>query len=104
MSKICPNCKRQLDEFLNSGLLGCPYCYGAFKEEVEKYLACYQGKLCHKGKSPLILGDNKELVKVYKELVGKKQKALLDKNFNQARLIEDSLRELSSLLEERGLK
>lgn len=35
---ICPVCKTSLKEFKTSGMLGCPNCYEAFKDEISKIL------------------------------------------------------------------
>ncbi|MEN3203619.1 MAG: hypothetical protein ABDK87_07830, partial [Atribacterota bacterium] len=34
--KSCPFCLLPLRVFLESGVLGCPYCYSAFSREIEK--------------------------------------------------------------------
>ena len=35
---VCPVCKTSLREFKSSGVLGCPNCYDAFRDEVSRIL------------------------------------------------------------------
>ena len=35
---VCPVCKESLREFKSTGMLGCPNCYEAFREEISKVI------------------------------------------------------------------
>ena len=47
---ICPYCSTRLNEFLQSGYLGCPACYAAFGKEIANVLPQMQVGVQHKGK------------------------------------------------------
>lgn len=51
-SKACPDCGTTLDDFRRTNLLGCAYCYTAFREELTPTIRFIQGKLHHVGKVP----------------------------------------------------
>ncbi len=50
--RSCPACGTTLDGFRSTGLLGCAYCYTAFREELMPTVKYIQGKLHHEGKAP----------------------------------------------------
>lgn len=50
--KTCPNCGTTLDDFRRTNLLGCAYCYTAFRTELTPTIRAIQGKLHHVGKVP----------------------------------------------------
>ena len=50
----CPDCGTTLEDFDRSGLLGCPYCYTAFKEYLSRNVrmrGTFGGKVPRRGKS-----------------------------------------------------
>ncbi len=50
--KCCPACGTTLAAFRHTGLLGCAYCYTAFRAELLPAVRYAQGKLHHEGKAP----------------------------------------------------
>ncbi|MDE7087230.1 MAG: hypothetical protein K2O67_03455 [Clostridia bacterium] len=50
-AKICPGCGLSFDDYVRTGLLGCPSCYDVFKEELIPRIGKIQGKTTHVGKS-----------------------------------------------------
>ena len=50
--KCCPACGTTLAAFRHTGLLGCAYCYTAFRTELLPAVRYAQGKLHHEGKAP----------------------------------------------------
>ena len=50
--KECPACGATLDDFRATGLLGCAYCYTAFREELTPTVRYIQGRIRHEGKEP----------------------------------------------------
>jgi protein arginine kinase activator len=48
----CPFCGGTLDEYLQTGLLGCAKCYDQFRKELEPHIEHSQGAVCHDGKIP----------------------------------------------------
>ncbi len=72
-SKACEGCGTTLEEFRHTGLLGCAYCYTAFREELLPTIRYVQGKLQHEGKVPSGTADEnydtvRELVEVQERL------------------------------------
>lgn len=49
--KVCPVCGQSFDDYVRTGLLGCPSCYDVFKEELLPRISKIQGKTTHVGKS-----------------------------------------------------
>ena len=47
----CPKCGTCLDEFAQSGYLGCEKCYKTFSREIEKFLPHVQNGPSHIGKT-----------------------------------------------------
>ena len=53
--KACPACGTTMAEFRRTGLLGCAYCYSAFREELletVRNMHNMQGEVRHTGKRP----------------------------------------------------
>lgn len=50
--ECCPACGTTLADFRHTGLLGCAYCYTAFRAELLPTVRYAQGKLHHEGKAP----------------------------------------------------
>lgn len=48
----CSKCGTSMDEYLQSGLLGCAKCYEVFKENLQPYIDRLQGDKKHMGKAP----------------------------------------------------
>lgn len=104
MANVCNHCGTKLSDFKNSGLLGCPYCYGAFVKEIKEYVMQSQGSMQHVGKTPIIFGQDAELYNEYKKLLRYRQKALEEQKFDLFCELERKIEELTILLEEKGLK
>ncbi len=51
-SKACEGCGTTLEEFRHTGLVGCAYCYTAFREQLLPTIRYVQGRLQHEGKAP----------------------------------------------------
>ncbi len=50
----CPVCDTTLGEFKSTGLLGCAYCYTAFREELTPTIYYIQGATRYKGEPPKV--------------------------------------------------
>jgi protein-arginine kinase activator protein McsA len=48
----CPECGGTLDDYLQTGLVGCAKCYDRFQKELEPHIERLQGGTCHAGKVP----------------------------------------------------
>lgn len=48
--RVCSNCALKLSEFRLKGWLGCPSCYDAFQDQIDRLLVQVHGSSVHKGK------------------------------------------------------
>lgn len=101
--KACKNCGTYLSEFYETGMLGCPHCYSAFKAEIENTLFKIQKGVKHEGKIPSLSSVDKELYSEYKRLFAEKEAAVMESRFSDVKKISDDLMELKAELERRGL-
>lgn len=69
---LCPACGTTLEDFRHTGLLGCAYCYTAFRTELLPAVHYAQGKLQHAGKSPSGRAD--EQYDLIRELVHEQER------------------------------
>ena len=58
-SQKCKNCGESYDEFVKTGLLGCPDCYDEFSDRLDQILKNIQGHIMHAGRKPIQI--NKKL-------------------------------------------
>ena len=101
--KICKSCGTRLSEFYETGMLGCPDCYNAFRTEIISALKKVQGATTHIGKSPSFGGVDKELIAEYHHLIAEKERAGLEGRFSDMAKINSLIIELSDELKNRGL-
>ena len=52
-TSVCPYCKTTAEEVKKRNLVGCAYCYKAFKSILYPVVAKMQGGMAHTGKTPL---------------------------------------------------
>ncbi len=101
--KNCPKCKTTLSEFYSTGMLGCPFCYKAFENELPRVLIKIQGTDRHVGKSPKVKGLDRRLLSEYERLKKEKEIAGLEGRFADMAELTAEIFELKTELEERGL-
>lgn len=97
LEKACVRCGCTWKQFVRSGLFGCPHCYEQFMTELVPTLKRIQKTTYHKGSSPKINGEDKQLFAEYSRLMAEKELAGLSGEFS--RMAEISL-ELNALIEE----
>lgn len=85
-------------------MLGCPYCYHAFKAELVHQMRKMHGKVEHLGKIPLASNIEYELLFEYKRLLAEKEELILNGKFKESVKVGLVIRELEEELEKRGLK
>ncbi|MBE5756706.1 MAG: hypothetical protein E7342_02785 [Clostridiales bacterium] len=102
-NKVCPKCNTTLYEFVETGMLGCPFCYQVFANEVNEMILKVQGKNLHVGKE-IKRGVDEELLAEYDRLLKEKEKAGLESRFSEMVLINSELEILKEELERRGLR
>lgn len=52
-NNVCENCNEEYDNFVKTGLLGCPECYNTFEDRLDKILKNMQGSTEHTGRKPI---------------------------------------------------
>jgi len=98
-SKGCPFCGLSWVDFWEKGLLGCPYCYSTFEEEIGKKVSQEQLGVFHMGKVPgRWLGEQKvkqNLSRILAEL----KKCVEEENYEKAEHFKHLINRLRSRLE-----
>jgi protein arginine kinase activator len=91
----CPQCGLLYSEFRETGLLGCPHCYEAFRPQLEFFLKRVSGFSRHGGKpyikSPaaLPIADIKFNVKIMKSDL---KSAVMHEDFEKAAKLRDIIK------------
>lgn len=97
-TRSCPDCGTTLEDFRHTGLLGCAFCYTAFREELLPTVRYAQGKLQHAGKAPS--GEAEEKYDLVRELVHEQERLKAQIGAATASGDETKVRELQSRLSE----
>lgn len=100
--KVCEKCGTRLSSYYQTGMLGCPECYNAFRVEILSTLKDIQNSTEHTGKK-LSHGLDKELLDEYKRLLKEKELAIMEGRFTDLREISANLFDLTEELKKRGL-
>jgi len=81
LETVCPYCKTEKSDFLDTLFLGCPHCYEVFRGDVARAIENYQGAGEHLGKVPeKVL--NKESIRLEIEKLEKmKMQAVLKEDY-----------------------
>ena len=94
MGRECPICGMKFVDFRNSGRLGCPHDYEAFKEDLMPLLENIHGDTRHCGKTPRRLPqarqNESELAQLRKQL----QQAVQKEAYEEAAQLRDRIRRL----------
>lgn len=92
----CSRCHISYDEFLESGKLGCGFCYTSFKEQIKPILRRIHGCIYHKGKVPLKFKKRLKTAKDLKLLTNRLKVALKKERYEEAASLRDRIKKLSS--------
>ena len=92
----CPVCKTTLREFRSSGLLGCPNCYEAFREEISSVVKRIAPNETHKPDS--IKSSTKKLSKQEKisQLRAQMSQAVKEERYEDAAKIKKQITKLEA--------
>jgi protein arginine kinase activator len=94
MNRECPVCGMKFVDFRNSGRLGCPHDYEAFREDLAPLLENIHGDTRHCGKTPRRLPQTRltqsELVQLRKQLT----QAVGREAYEEAAQLRDQIRKL----------
>ena len=91
----CPRCQTTLSQFRATGHLGCPKCYGVFREQLQPMLQQIHGRVQHAGRKPLDTEEAKELRRQREELTLQMEAAVAAEDFERAALVRDQLRAIT---------
>ena len=94
----CPVCRTTIEEYQQTGLLGCATCYDVLKQELLPYIRRIQGKDTHVGKAFKEDHDKHDLIKELTALQEKMEKALKGKRFAEASVINARIVEINKIL------
>ena len=92
----CPKCGFTQADFKKAGRLGCAECYTTFAEGLEGLLKTMHKGTRHVGKAPQALQQSRDLAERLKVLQKKLVKAVEEEDFEQAALLRDEIRQVSS--------
>jgi protein arginine kinase activator len=92
--KHCPACGLKFVEFRNSGRLGCPRDYDAFKDELLPLLDNIHGDTKHAGKQPRRLPARQANAAERERLRGQLETAVRQEAYEEAARLRDRLRQL----------
>jgi protein arginine kinase activator len=94
LNRQCEVCGLKFVDFRNSGRLGCPHDYQAFRDELAPLLENIHGETRHCGKTPRRLPQNKqtqsELMQLRKQLTS----AVNKEAYEEAAKLRDQIRRL----------
>jgi protein arginine kinase activator len=90
----CPNCGLKFVEFRNSGRLGCPHDYQAFKDDLLPLLENIHGETRHVGKTPRRYPQTKKTEQELTQLRGRLKQAVTREDYEEAAKLRDRIREL----------
>ncbi|MDB6016782.1 MAG: mcsA [Pedosphaera sp.] len=94
----CPKCGFTQADFKKAGRLGCSDCYVTFAEGLEGLLKTMHKGTRHVGKVPVSLQQTRDLSERLKTLQKKLTKAVEEENFEQAALLRDEIKQMTSKL------
>jgi protein arginine kinase activator len=92
--KLCDTCGTKFVEFRNTGRLGCPHDYDAFRDELLPLLENIHGDIKHAGKSPRRLPAAKAHQQELAQLRRKLSQAVTAEAYEEAARLRDRIREL----------
>lgn len=92
--KHCDACGLKFVEFRNTGRLGCPHDYDAFREELLPLLESIHGDVKHAGKTPRRPAKPKSAQSELSQLRKKLAKAVADEAYEDAARLRDKIKEL----------
>ncbi len=93
-NKKCPSCGIDLKTIKKLGGMGCPACYGEFRDVLLPVIRSLHGNQGHKGKIPGNTSGRIKLEKNIRELRKRLDNEVLVENFEEAAKIRDRIKEM----------
>lgn len=102
-NKTCRVCGYSLSDFYETGMLGCPACYDEFRAELMPAIKGAQcGKYKHAGEPPAG-GEERAMLSEYRLLMAEKERAVLERRFEDSARLSEDIFALGEELKTRGL-
>lgn len=92
---VCPRCMTTLSQFTQTGHLGCPGCYEAFREKLQPMLLQIHGRVQHAGRQPLSSEAAQRARTRQEQLTRLMEQAVALEDFETAAQLRDQLRTLA---------
>jgi protein arginine kinase activator len=92
--RSCPHCGLRFLEFRNTGRLGCPHDYEAFREQLLPLLENIHGEARHSGKTPRRAPRTRQLRAELTQLRKQLEQAVKKENYEEAARLRDRIRQL----------
>lgn len=93
-SNVCPACGIKFVDFRNSGRLGCPHDYDAFRDELVPLLENIHGEVKHCGKTPRRHPQSKERLSELVGLRNQLKQAVTKEDYEEAAKLRDKIKHL----------
>ena len=94
------SCGTTLNEYLETGFLGCPECYNTFQNEILSSVQRLQKDTTHIGKVPgTMLSDDE---RKYSELLKAREDAVAREDYEKASVINEQMKEIKQKLNKGG--
>ena len=93
----CRNCGISFDNFIETGYLGCPFCYSSFRSKINESIKEFQRASYHRGKMPPRFADIYLLRKEIIHLRNQLKRLILSENYEEAEKIKKKLERLIGL-------
>jgi protein arginine kinase activator len=90
----CPHCGLKFVDFRNSGRLGCPHDYQAFREDLLPLLENIHGETRHVGKTPRRYPQTKKTEQELTQLRNRLKQAVTREDYEEAAKLRDRIRAL----------
>jgi protein arginine kinase activator len=97
-NKKCSFCGIDLSTIKAMGRVGCSNCYKEFKENLSPIIKTIHSSIEHKGKVPLISGDDVKLEKEIRDLKFRLKEEVTVENFEEAAKLRDTIKKLQQKL------
>lgn len=102
-NKICRVCGYALSDFYATGMLGCPACYDEFRAELKPAIKDAQcGNCIHTGEPPAG-GEERAMLSEYRSLIAEKERAVIERRFDDSARLSEDIFALGEELKARGL-
>lgn len=94
----CPFCLLPLRAFLESGVLGCPYCYSAFAREITRWVQEGQAGNRHRGSVPWRYLRRQKIQRSLSQALRDFERCVAEERYEQAERLKKLIERLRSLL------